>query len=91
MGIDTDDGRGVREILPGPLSCRKPLLTPDGQRVVFTDFPRRRVVVVDWDGTNRRDVADGFATDVRTDPETGRTWVYAITGPLTGEDSAANR
>ena len=85
MGIDTDDGRGVREILPGPLSCRKPLLTPDGQRVVFTDFPRGRVVVVDWDGTNRRYVADGFATDVRTDPETGRTWVYAITGPLTDE------
>jgi hypothetical protein len=84
MGIDTDDGRGVREILPGPLSYRKPLLTPDGQRVVFTDFPRRRVVVVDWNGTNRRYVTDGFATDVRTDPETRRTWVYAITGPLTG-------
>ena len=81
MGLDTDDGRGVREILLGPLSCRKPLLTPDGQRVVCTDFPRRRVVVVDWDGTNRREVADGFAVDVRTDPETGRTWVYAITGP----------
>jgi alginate O-acetyltransferase complex protein AlgJ len=85
MGIDTDDGRGVREILPGPLSCRKPLLTPDGQHIVFTDFPRGRIGVVDWDGTNRRYVADGFATDVRTDPETGRTWVYAITGPITGE------
>jgi alginate O-acetyltransferase complex protein AlgJ len=82
MGLDTDDGRGVREILLGPLSCRKPLLTPDGQHVVCTDFPRRRVFVVDWDGTNRREVADGFAADVRTDPETGRTWVYAITGPL---------
>ena len=82
MGLDTDDGRGVREILPGPLAARKPLLTPDGQRVVFTDFPRARVGVVDWNGTNRRYVSDGFATDVWTDPETGRTWVYAITGPL---------
>jgi hypothetical protein len=82
MGLDTDDGHGIREILPGPLACRKPLLTPDGQRVVFTDFPRGRVVVVDWEGTNRRDVADGYATDVWTDPETGRTWVYAITGPM---------
>jgi SGNH hydrolase-like domain, acetyltransferase AlgX len=80
MGLDTDDGRGVREILPGPLSARKPLLTPDGQRVVFTDVPRGQVGVVDWDGTNRRYVADGLATDVRTDPATGRTWVYAITG-----------
>ena len=85
MGIDTDDGRGVRELLPGPLAYRKPLLTPDGKRVVFTDFPRGRVVVVDWEGTNRRDVADGFATDVWTDPQTGRTWVYAITGSITGE------
>lgn len=47
MDIDTDDGRGVREILPGPLSYRKPLLTPDGQRVVFNDVSRGRVVVVD--------------------------------------------
>jgi alginate O-acetyltransferase complex protein AlgJ len=86
MGIDTDDGRGVREILPGPLSCRKPLLTPDGQRVVFTDTTRGRIVVVDWDGAKRRYLTDGFATDVRTDPETGRTWVYAITGPLTDAD-----
>ena len=86
MGLDTDDGRGVREILPGPLACRKPLLTPDGQRVVCTDVARGRVVVVDWDGTNRRYLANGFATDVRTDPATGRTWVYAITGPLTGAD-----
>jgi hypothetical protein len=85
MGIDTDDGHGIREILSDPLSYRKPLLTSDGQRVVFTDFPRGRVGVVDWDGTNRRYVADGFATDVRTDPETGRTWVYAIIGPITGE------
>ena len=86
MGIDTDDGRGVREILPGPLACRKPLLTPDGQHVVFTDITRGRVVVVDWDGTNRRYLTEGLATDVWTDPETGRTWVYAITGPLTGTD-----
>ena len=83
MGIDTDDGRGIREIVPDPLSYRKPLLTPDGRRVVFTDFPHGRVGVVDWDGTHRRYMADGFATDVRTDPDTGRTWVYAITGPIT--------
>jgi hypothetical protein len=82
MGLDTDDGRGIREILLGPLSCRKPLLTPDGQQVVCTDFPRRRVFVIDWDGTNRREVADGYAAAVQTDPATGRTWVYAITGLL---------
>jgi alginate O-acetyltransferase complex protein AlgJ len=86
MGIDSDDGRGVREILRGPLSVRKPLLTPDGQRIVFTDFPGRRVGVVDWEGTNRRYLADGAATDVRTDPDTGRTWVYAVTGPILDDE-----
>jgi len=87
MGIDTDDGRGAREILSGPISVRKPLLTPDGQRVVFTDFPRGQVGVVNWDGTNLRYLTEGFATDVRKDPKTGRTWVYAVTGkkPATSE------
>lgn len=88
MGLDTEDGRGIREILPGPLSCRRPLLTPDGQRVVFTDYPRGRVVVVDWDGSNRREVADGFATDVKRDPQTGRTWVYAVAELLREEEFA---
>ena len=84
MGTDTDDGFGVREILPGPLSCRKPMLTPDGRRVVCTDFPRARIFVVNWDGTGRRYLSNGYATDVLNDPATGRTWVYAITGPLSG-------
>ena len=82
MGIDTDDGRGVREILSGPISCRKPLLTADGRRVVFTDIPLGRVAVVDWEGTNLRYLADGFAANVWTDAKTGRTWVYAIEGPI---------
>jgi|GEM_PF-3386244 len=82
MGIDTEDGRGVREILRGPISSRKPLLTPDGRRVVFTDVPLGRIGVVDWDGTNLRYLAHGFAANVWADPETGRTWVYAVEGPI---------
>jgi hypothetical protein len=87
MGLDTDDGLGIREIVPGPLAARKPMLTPDGQRVVFTDFVDGRVGVVNWDGTGRRYVADGVAADVLTDPGTGRTWVYAVTGPVDPERS----
>ena len=91
MGIDSDDGLGVREILPGPRSYRKPLLTPDGQRIVFTDFPRGRVGVVDWDGTDLRYVANGYAAAVRKDAETGRTWVYVITGPINVDRSFAGK
>lgn len=84
MGLDTDDGRGVREILRGPISSRKPLLTSDGRRVVFTDMPLGRIGVVDWDGTNLRYVADGFSAHLQADPKTGRTWVYAVAGPIDG-------
>jgi len=82
MGVDTDDGLGIREILPGPVACRKPLLTPDGRRIVCTDFPRGQIFVVDWEGTNCRDVSRGFATDVLKDPQTGCTWIYTITSML---------
>jgi alginate O-acetyltransferase complex protein AlgJ len=80
MGLDTDDGLGARAILPGPLSCRKPLITPDGRQVVFTDSPRARVMAVNWDGSGLRELADGHATDVVLEPGTGRVWVYAIQG-----------
>ena len=79
MGLDTDDGKGVREILPGPRGCRRPMLTPDGQRIVYTDFPHQTIGVVNWDGTGRRKVARGAASDVWRDPKTGGIWVIAIT------------
>lgn len=79
VGLDTEDGRGERVILGKPGNYRKPLITPDGARVVFSDFPARTIHVVDWNGKNVRQVAkDGIATEVWRDPATGRTWVYAI-------------
>lgn len=82
MGFDSDDGRGERAILDKVGSCRKPLLTTDGRRVVYSDFPRRKVCVVDWDGGASRDLADGAAVDLWRDPATGAEWVYAIEGEL---------
>ncbi len=78
MGLDTEDGLGIREILPGPMSCRKPLLTADGRQIVFTDAPRGKIMAVHWDGSGLRELADGYATDVAVDPESGRHWVYAV-------------
>src|SRR5262245_48979805 len=37
MGLDTRDGKGERAILPAVRNYAKPLITPDGRRVVYSD------------------------------------------------------
>lgn len=76
MGLDTEDGVGERLLLPDMAGYAKPMLTPDGQAVVYSDRQTRRVYRVNWDGTGRTDLGTGFATDVWRDPGTGRDWVY---------------
>lgn len=84
MGLDTDDGRGERAILSRLWNYHKPLLTPSGDRVVFSNFRSRQAFVVNWDGTGLRKVADGVAAEVWKDPATGTEWLYCITGDVTG-------
>ncbi|MEZ0277165.1 MAG: malectin domain-containing carbohydrate-binding protein, partial [Roseimicrobium sp.] len=80
MGYDTADGKGERLILQEPGTYSLPILTPDGQRVVFTEQKQKKCFVVGFDGSGLRAVADGYASDVWQDPETGRDWVYVRTG-----------
>jgi|GEM_PF-5927657 len=54
MGYDSTDPRGAFEILSAVGSYRKPLLTPDGKRIVFTDFPKTEMKIVNWDGSGLR-------------------------------------
>lgn len=79
MGFDTADGL-MRRILPGPGSYANPCFTIDGSRVVFTDAPKQKIYVVDWDGGNKRFLRNGFAACTWVDPETGVHWVYAGSG-----------
>ncbi len=75
IGLDTDDGRGERAIIDSIGSYAKPIITPSGDRVVFSNRPENAVYVVDWDGSNRRRLGDGFALAVWRDPD-GHDWVY---------------
>ena len=75
MAYDSRDGRGERVVLGEPASYAKPLITPDGESIVFT-IRRRGVYAIDWDGEGLRRVADGFALDVWADPADGAMWVY---------------
>ena len=84
MGYDSRDGRGVRKILRERGSYFRPLLTPDGQRVVFSKHGAREVWVVNFDGTGLRRVGPGIAATLWRDPETGVTWVYGSAEPRSG-------
>lgn len=78
MGLDSEDGRGERAILPDTGSYHLPLLTRDGTRVVYTDnHDDGTVYVVGFDGQNKRKVAQhGTAVDVWKDPADDTEWVY---------------
>ncbi len=89
MGMDTDDGRGERVILPTQSNYHCPMPTPDGTRVVYTNYPAQEIYCVNFDGTENTFLASGAATDLWDDPQTGITWVYfkypstsATSGPV---------
>ncbi len=75
MGFGTGNGGGF-EIVSGMGPIQKPLLSPDGTRVVFTTAQDNESYVVGWNGEGLRKLGFGFAADVWEDPETGIEWVY---------------
>jgi hypothetical protein len=82
MGYDSDDGRGERVILGERGSYVKPLITPDGRQIIYSTRPKpgpAEVFIVNWDGSERRKLGDGFALGVWADPDNGRPWVFAGT------------
>ena len=89
MGFDTDDSKGERAILPNIGWYAKPVITADGNRVVFADLADHSVKVVNFDGTGLRQILKNEEaykfnekaftdTSVWTDPKTNMTWVYAM-------------
>ncbi len=76
MGWDSEDARGERPILAARGNYAKPLLTPGGRLVVFSDVRDRMVRVVNWDGSGLRPVAPGYAVAAWRDPASGHEWVY---------------
>ena len=76
MAFDTHDGQGERSVLTSVRNYAKPLISPRGDRIVYSDRLGRKVYVVNWDGSERRRVCDGFAMEVWADPADGAEWVY---------------
>jgi hypothetical protein len=83
MGFSTEDGKGERVILGKRQSYVKPLLTPRGDRLVFSTRPQGEgpeVFTVGWDGAGLTRLAKGFALAVWEDPMGGVPWVYVGSG-----------
>ena len=85
-GIDTGDTLGERPILEDKGNYSRPLLTHDGETIVFTRKHTERdgskktfrpeIFRVDWQGENFERLGEGYAVDLWRDPETGVDWVY---------------
>ncbi len=82
VGYDSEDGRGERFILSGPENFMRPLITPSGKQVVFSDFHQQTVHLVDWSGKNRHFLAKGLGVAVWYDVETDIEWVYIARDPV---------
>lgn len=84
MGLDTGDGKGERVILGTAGNYAKPLITSRGDRVVYTDRLRNKIYIVNWNGTDLRELLDGFGLALWQDPRNGREWIYY--GTMEGKD-----
>jgi hypothetical protein len=79
MGFDTDDGRGERVILGDRGSYVKPMITPRGDRIIYSTQPvpgGPDVFIVNWDGSGLRPLATGFALALWQHPDDGSEWLY---------------
>jgi hypothetical protein len=94
MGFDSHDGKGERAIVAPRGSYMKPLLTPAGNRIIYSTRPKpgpAEVFVVNWDGTGLRKLGEGFALSIWKHPTDGSEWVYAGTGITNWEFATVSR
>ncbi|NLB59670.1 MAG: LamG domain-containing protein [Lentisphaerae bacterium] len=77
MAFDSEDGRGERALLPTLGNYSRPLITPRGERVIFSDRRVNKIYIVNWDGSKLKFLSDGYAAGVWCDPASGVEWVYS--------------
>lgn len=88
MGFDTRRPEGERVLQAKRRNYSRPLLSPDGETVVFSE--RRKlgegkapavvsaIHAVNWHDGSARLLRPGYAVEVWRDPATARIWVYAF-------------
>ncbi|HSJ02209.1 MAG: hypothetical protein ACAI34_09485 [Verrucomicrobium sp.] len=88
VGIDTRNGLGIRPILEKAGNYSRPLISADGNTILYTDKNTARkggkkhykpfIYQTDWAGAKPKKISDGYATQCWLDPATGIQWVYAV-------------
>jgi hypothetical protein len=87
-GFDSKDGY-VR-FTPETGTYSRPIITPDGQSIVYTMNPTSpkggrvnwspTMHLRSWDGKIQQDLGDGYALDAIQDPITKEMYIYALSG-----------
>lgn len=87
-GFDTRDGRGERTLQSEKGNYTRPLLSADGELILFTkrEVDRKgrfwmqqcEIFRTDWKGSPPVKLGDGLAVDFWRDPATRTDWVYAV-------------
>lgn len=85
-GYDSEDGKGERPLVTEVGNYFKPLFTPDGKQVIYSDRRERQMYLLDWQSGRVKKLGSGVAVAVWQDPEPSfllrkkRTWVYCFSG-----------
>ncbi len=97
-GLDTRDGKGDRQLLSTTANYSRPLLSSDGEVIVFTDKAMQRegemkhyepaIYRTDWVGSEPKRLTEGYAVDCWRDPATNIEWVYAVEDLASGKGLA---
>ncbi|MGW8192648.1 MAG: LamG-like jellyroll fold domain-containing protein [Desulforhopalus sp.] len=86
-GFDSGDGRGERPLIDIVDNYFKPLITPDGSHVVFSNRLTRRMYLLEWESGKIEELGSGVAVALWQDPQPSfflrkkTLWVYCLSGP----------
>ncbi len=86
FGYDSTDGRGERPLLPKTSNYFRPMITPDGRQVIFSNRLTRQMYLLDWDSGAVHELGEGVAVAVWEDPKPSlflrrsKTWIYCFSG-----------
>ena len=85
-GYDTADAKGERPLLAEKGNFFKPLLSPDGSKVVVSDRLARKIYLIDWQTGKKSSLGSGVAVTVWQDSKPSFflrkkiTWIYCFSG-----------
>ena len=75
MGLDSEKGGEERALLRSAGNYSRPMLTDDGETVVYSDRRSGEAYALPWGGRKPRSLGPGRALDTWTDPATKHVWV----------------